>query len=31
MWRYYIDDLFGYNIDIELQNVDPYVLVFMAW
>ena len=30
-WRYYLDDIFGYNIHIELQNVDHYILVFITW
>ena len=28
--KVYFDDIFGYNIDLELQNVDPYILVFVA-
>ena len=30
-WRYYLDDIFGYNIHIELLNVDAYILVFIIW
>ena len=29
--KVYLDDPFAYNIDLELQNVDPYILVFIAW
>ena len=25
------DDIFGYNIHLELQNVDPYILVIITW
>ena len=24
--KVYLDDIFGYNIHLELQNVDPYIL-----
>ena len=29
--KVYLDDVFVYNFHHELQNIDPYILVFMTW